>query len=63
MFKADLERAVICAEEFLERAKALENEATNPNYTYITPSKLTASVRRQSMELTRALADLRNPKY
>ena len=60
-----INRAVEIAEEFVRRAKAVVKEsgvtAENP---YGTPSpRLTGALRRQSLELTRALADLRNPNH
>lgn len=46
--------------ELLRRIKALQEAKGVPHYYYEAP-KLTAAVRRQSMELTRALAEMRKP--
>ena len=48
------------AKEFLRRAKVFRDE--KPNFAFYWPgSPASASLRRQSMELTRALAQLRKP--
>lgn len=56
-----LDKAIEEAQEFINRAKILR-EKENPVGDYYWGSRLTASVRRQSMELTRSLSDLRNNK-
>lgn len=59
MNQTKLNKAVSEAREFLKRADALTKD--NQGGGYFSPSKLSGAVRRQSMELTRALADLRKP--
>jgi len=55
-----LKIAIKEARKFLLKAKELEKEGENPYYSSITGSRLSGEVRRQSMELTNALSDLRN---
>lgn len=55
-----LEAARDAALEFLRRTNALQKQVSKEGWS-ITGSPLTAAVRRQSMELTRALAHLRRP--
>lgn len=67
MTKKDLETAIAECERFLERARELKRFKPEPytvgSHVFRTqPSpKLTASVRRSSMDLSRALAELRKP--
>lgn len=68
MNRIKLETAVAEAKRFLERVEALKRESggdprsvlalTGHYYSY---QKQTAAVRRASMDLTRALAELRKP--
>jgi hypothetical protein len=46
------------AKRFYEKAKELDKEGKD---TYFTGSALSGAVKRASMDLTRALADLRKP--
>ena len=55
-----LKAAVKEAEEFIRRAKVLTDRLlANPGYASL-PER--SAVRRQSMELTRALAEVRKPR-
>ena len=56
-----LHKAIAEAERFLIIAKRAEGSLLNKKYAYITGSKETAAARRASMDLTRALAELRKP--
>ncbi len=58
MNQTKLNKAVAEAREFIKRADALTKDHQDIGYFF--PSKLGA-VRRQSMELTRALSELRKP--
>lgn len=49
------------AQRFLERAKELQKEKVSDYGQYWASAK-TGAVRRSSMDLTRALADLRKPE-
>ena len=60
MNKAKIELCEKLCREFLERAKVTK-ETANGNSAWFWGSKDTAALRRTSMELTRALADLRRP--
>ena len=48
------------AREFIKRCKAVRKSAKEDNYCFFGCQE-TGALRRQSMELTRALADLRKP--
>lgn len=67
MNKNKLEKCVEISEELLERISAYEKEVKErlaDGYTAFGSRwnpKLTGAIRRQSMELTRALSDLRKP--
>lgn len=57
-----LDAAVDAANRFLERAQDLRVRMIDDNVDpSITPTKESGAVRRASMDLTRALADLRRP--
>lgn len=58
MNKKKLQTAMFEARRFYEKAKQLEKDSAE---TYFTGSALSGSVKRASMDLTRALADLRKP--
>lgn len=58
MYDKKLKAAISEAERFLERAKELSKTSVSSN-GYFYGSKLTGAVKRSSMDLTRALADLR----
>lgn len=62
MTKEAIEKACAAAREFLRRVDALEVVETGNDVTgrwvWVSP-KSTGAIRRQSMELTRALADMR----
>ena len=55
-----LEAAIAEAERFLDRARELQSEQGGAA-VYFTGSRFTGATRRASMDLTRALADLRRP--
>lgn len=62
MNQTKLNKAVAEAREFIKRADALTKDHQGSGYFfYFFPSKLSGAVRRQSMELTRALSELRKP--
>ena len=58
-----LKTAIQLAEEFLRRAKAVPLEKHHPQqldrYATVVPGKHAAAAKRASLDLTRALADLR----
>lgn len=64
-----LRLAIACANEFLARAADVETkldrhiyeDGTTETYIPLDESKLLGALRRQSMELTRALAEMRKP--
>ena len=58
MTKEGIKSAVDEAREFLKRATAVLKEAESNDYCLF-GDKLTGSLRRQSMELTRSLAEMR----
>lgn len=62
MNKAKIEQCERLCREFLERAKAVKgsDQALGKDAWYWS-SKETGALRRTSMELTRALADMRRP--
>lgn len=60
MTKHGICKAMIEAREFLKRADAvLDDNVSEALVSPLSPSTLTGSLRRQSMELTRALAAMR----
>lgn len=59
MNKDTLDAAEREAKEFLRRVKVLKADEYSMRWMDFTGSPLTASVRRQSMELTRALSQMR----
>ena len=62
MNKTGIQKAMEAAEEFIERASAVLDEEADSKYTHsLYPSAKTGALRRQSMELTRALAEMRKP--
>lgn len=58
-----LQAAIADAERFLDLARKLqiEQRAGGSGGGYFTASRITGATRRASMDLTRALADLRRP--
>ncbi len=57
-----LQAAITEAERFLDLARELQPEFANRDgVVYCTGSKVSGATRRASMDLTRALADLRRP--
>ena len=60
MNKAKIEQCERLCREFLERAKAVKAEIKNEVWYF--GCKETSALRRTSMELTRALAELRRPE-
>lgn len=62
MTQAQIKIAVNEAARFMDRAKVvLERIAIDPDAAYWVPSKHTAALRRASLDLTRALAQMRRP--
>lgn len=61
MTTANIEIAIAEAREFIVRAEAVLNRAKVQRYTYAGGDRESGSLRRQSMELTRALAEMRKP--
>lgn len=60
MTKKKINAAKAAAHEFIKRAnEVLDEQKTYENAYFSGGSKATAALRRQSMELTRALSDLR----
>ena len=59
MNKSKLHKAMFEARRFHEKAKELDKVGGNDSY--LTGTALTGAVKRASMDLTRALADLRKP--
>lgn len=60
MKKEELEQAMFESERFLEKAKnGLEKIDWNSCGNAIYPSKYSSEIKRSSMDLTRALSDLR----
>ncbi len=58
----DILKAEQEAKEFLSRVKVVREERKATRGTLF-GDRNTGALRRQSMELTRALADMRNPKW
>lgn len=57
-----LGEAIAAAYAFIEAAEVAQRQLADPGSTYgITGSKETATARRRSMDLTRALAEMRRP--
>ena len=56
---AKISRVICLAQEIIRRAETVETE--DPEGYFIGGTKATEALRRTSMELTRALADLRGP--
>lgn len=54
-------RAREAAQEFIDRANVVMSSGSFPLDAHYFSSKETAALRRQSMELTRLLADMRRP--
>jgi len=52
-------KCIQLADEFIKRGKKVLELQTNKNYKTVYGSLASGSIRRQSMELTRALAQLR----
>lgn len=61
MTQESLIAARIEAERFVRLAKQLEAEVETSDYDTIFGNRTSGSVRRASMDLTRALADMRRP--
>jgi len=61
MNRDTLKAATAAARAFLAAAKAVESDEASMRYLGISGTKLTGKLRRASMDLTRALADLRRP--
>ena len=60
MNKRGIEKAIKEARRFIETAEVARKEL-DANHMYFVGSKLTAAVKRASMDLTRALAEMRKP--
>jgi hypothetical protein len=61
MNRGTLGSAIEEARRFLRLAKALEADAGKDEFYFGTASKKTGAVKRASMDLTRALSNLRRP--
>ena len=61
MNKAKIKTAKAAARKFLDCANAVEQEQQKDECLFISGSKETGALRRASMDLTRALAELRKP--
>ena len=59
MNQKTLQAAIIEAERFLDLAKDLHAQSAHIDWIYIQGTARSGAVRRASMDLTRALADLR----
>jgi len=59
MNQKTLQAAIIEAERFLDLAKELHMQSDHDPLTYIRGTALSGAVRRASMDLTRALANLK----
>ena len=63
MKTASVTKAINEAKEFIKRAESLlEEEKTKSCFSWLYGTKSTGAVRRQSLELTRALAEMRKPE-
>ena len=51
--------AVVEAKKFVSRAQAVLERAKDDKYAFVTGNKASGALRRQSLELTRALAEMR----
>jgi hypothetical protein len=56
-----LQAAIAEAERFLDLARELQAQANQTHWIYVRGTAPSSATRRASMELTRALADLRRP--
>jgi hypothetical protein len=56
-----LNRAISEAERFLKSAKEVQQQAEHTSWGWITGTRYSAACKRASMDLTRALSDLRRP--
>lgn len=56
-----LQAAITEAERFLDLARELQAQAKSTDWSYIQGTAASGATRRASMDLTRALADLRRP--
>ena len=61
MTNDNLEAAITEAQRFLQRAKELRQERRDEPYYSLVGTRASGACRRASMDLTRALADLRKP--
>lgn len=62
MTQSQVKIAVYEAERFMDRAKmVLERIAIDPDAAWVPSSAVTAALRRASLDLTRALAQMRSP--
>lgn len=56
-----LQAAIAEAERFLDLARELQAQASHTDWIYVQGTAASSATRRASMDLTRALADLRRP--
>jgi hypothetical protein len=56
-----LNRAIAEAERFIESAKEVRQQAEHTDWLWVTGTRFTGACKRASMDLTRALSDLRRP--
>lgn len=63
MTPTTLNAAIAAAQEFIRRAKLVETQTVTPDvgrpWTYVEPGRNAAAAKRASLDLTRALADMR----
>ncbi len=62
MDKRSIERAKAEAKRFLMKADDVLARAEGDKYTFITGNRDTGALRRASLDMTRALADMRKPQ-
>jgi hypothetical protein len=56
-----LNRAIAEAERFLESAREVQQQAEHTDWIWVQGTRFTGACKRASMDLTRALSDLRRP--
>ena len=61
MILCKVDKAIQEANRFIVVAQAAQFRLLNDNMAYITGSKETAAAKRSSLDLTRALAEMRKP--
>jgi hypothetical protein len=56
-----LQAAIAEAERFLDLARELQAQSSHTSWTWVSGTRASGATRRASIDLTRALADLRRP--